>query len=388
MAAIKLRGMTWDHRRAIDPLLAAQHEFGKRHPGIEIDWHTRPLSGFEFTPVDVLAQTYDLIVLDHPFMGRVAQSRCLLPLKTHLPLHDGDFVGPSLATYRMASEIWAVPVDAACQVAVSRPDLMARIGASAPRDWQQLLALGSMARRHGLWLGIGLKGVHSLMTFFTLMANLGTPCATDPLQPLFNAGEAREALGLMRALLEYCPPKALDWNSIALHDQMMARGDLVFCPAVYCYATYAEADHAHPLRFHDFPGPAGPRGSTIGGTGLGVSASCAHPDAALAYAAFAASPETQLLFARHHGQPASRAAWQDETVNARFGGCYRDTRATMDQCWIRPRYDGYLAFQEAGGDLIESHLRGEMGEADLLDRLLQLHAAASRGGGTVSPPQS
>ena len=213
------------------------------------------------------------------------------------------------------------------------------------------------------------------MTFFTLMANLGTPCATDPCQPLFDTHAAREALGLMRALIAYCPPEVLDWNSIALHDQMMARDDLLFCPAVYCYATYAEADHAHPLRFHDLPGPMGPRGSTIGGTGLGVSAHCAHPEAALAYARFTAELQTQLLFASHHGQPAQRAAWEDATINDRFGGCYRNTRATMDQCWIRPRYDGYLAFQEAGGDIIESYLRGETGEAALLDGLQKLHTS-------------
>lgn len=376
MGKIRLKGMTWDHRRAVDPLLAARDMFTTRHPEIEVIWHSRPLSGFEFTPVDVLAETYDLIILDHPFMGRVANSGCLLPLGSSLALQDGDFVGPSLATYRMAGEIWSVPVDAACQVAVSRPDLMARLGGHVPRDWQQLLRLGHEARQRGLWLAIGLKGVHSLMTFFTLMANLGRPCAIDPAEPLFDAGAAREALGLMRALLAYCPPQALDWNSIALHDQMSLRDDLVFCPAVYCYATYAEADHAHPLRFHDFPGPQGPRGSTIGGTGLGVSARSAHPGAALAYACFAAELDTQLLFAHHHGQPARRAAWEDAAINDRFGGCYRDTRATMDQCWIRPRYDGYLAFQEAGGDLIESHLRGDMAEAALLDRLSELHAAA------------
>lgn len=388
MAKIRLKGMTWDHRRAIDPLLAGQEFFNQRYPDIEVTWHSRPLSGFEFTPVDVLAETYDLIILDHPFMGLVAESRCLLPLASRLTLQDNDFVGPSLATYRMAGEIWAVPVDAACQVAVSRPDLMARIDAEAPRDWDQLLELGRLAQRNGLSLAIGLKGVHSLMTFFTLMANLGTPCATDPAQPLFEAGAAREALGLMRALIAYCPPQALDWNSIALHDQMQARDDLVFCPAVYCYATYAEADHAHPLRFHDFPGPKGPGGSTIGGTGLGVSARSAHPDAALAYAGFAAELDTQLMFARHHGQPARRAAWEDDVINKRFGGCYRDTRATMDQCWIRPRYDGYLQFQEKAGDLIEASLRGEISAASLLDRLQRLHAEPSRGGGTVSPRHS
>jgi len=375
LAKIKLKGMTWDHRRAVDPLIAAQEVFRQRHPDIDITWYSRPLSGFEFTPVEVLAKTYDLIILDHPFMGQVEQSGCLMPLGTSLELHDGDFVGPSLATYRMAGEIWSVPVDAACQVAVSRPDLMARIGVEIPLDWQQLLGLGHLARQRGLWLAIGLKGVHSLMTFFTLMANLGTPCATNPEEPLFEIQAARQVLNLMRSLLAFCPPEALDWNSIVLHEQMASRDDLVFCPAVYCYATYAEADNNRPLRFHDFPGPQGPRGSTIGGTGLGLSASCAHPEAALAYARFAAEQNTQLLFARHHGQPAHHAAWEDQAINDHFGCCYRDTRTTMDQCWIRPRYDGYLRFQEAAGEVIEAHLRGKTSETAMLDRLQHLHGA-------------
>ena len=373
MEKIRLKGMTWDHRRAIDPLLALQQEFQKECPDVEIEWHARPLSGFEFTPVDDLASDYDLIVLDHPFMGFAARSGCLLALDS-LGLADGDFVGPSIATYRMAGKLWAVPIDAACQVAVSRPDLMARIGQPPPRDWAELIRLGQRAKGQGLLLAIGLKGVHSLMTFFTLMANLGTPCPTRQDAALFEPAAARHALGVMRDLLACCPPEVLDWNSIALHDQMAARSDLVFCPAVYCYATYAEADNVHPLRFHDFPGPSGPRGSTIGGTGLAVSAASYQREAALAYARFAARLSTQTGFAHHHGQPARRECWEDAAINARFGGCYRDTRATMEQCWIRPRYDGYLAFQEAGGDLIESHLRGALGEDALLDRLARLHA--------------
>lgn len=388
MAKIRLKGITWDHRRAVDPLLAAQKIFARRYENIEIEWHSRPLSGFEFTPVDALARNYDFVILDHPFMGKVAQSGCLVPLGAKFALTDADFVGPSLATYRMAGQIWAVPVDAACQVAVSRPDLMRGMDAEAPRDWTQLLDLGQRAQRRDLRLAIGLKGVHSLMTFFTLMANLGLPCSTDPVQPLFDRRAAQEVLGLMRALLGYCPPQVLDWNSIALHDQMTTSNELVFCPAVYCYATYAEADLSHPLRFHDLPGPNGPRGSTIGGTGLGVSAYCAHPEAALLYAGFTAELETQALFARHHGQPALRAIWEDTNINESFGGCYRDTRATMDLCWIRPRYDGYLAFQEGAGELIESHLRGETSEPVLLDRLQQLHSKASLAAGTVSRPRS
>ena len=53
MPSIRLRGMTWDHRRAIDPLRATQVTFADLHPGIEIEWSSRPLHGFEFTPVAV-----------------------------------------------------------------------------------------------------------------------------------------------------------------------------------------------------------------------------------------------------------------------------------------------------------------------------------------------
>ncbi len=377
MSPIRLRGMTWDHRRAVDPLLATQAMFAQAHPGIEIEWASRPLHGFEFTPVAELAKAYDFIILDHPFCGDIAAGNCLLPVDAVVG-DAGSFVGPSLETYVYAGKTWAVPVDAACQVAVSRPDLMARLEAPAPVDWSQLLELGRRATRQGMKLAIGLRGVHSLMTFFTLCANAGRPCATERDQPFADPAAARAALEQMRALLSLCPAQALDWNSIELHDVMVARDDLVFCPAVYCYATYAEADQRRPLRFHDFPGPRGPGGSTIGGTGLGVSAHCAHPEAAMAYARFAASAETQRAFALHHGQPARIEAWRDAALDARFGGCYGGTLRTLEQCWIRPRFAGYLGFQAKAGPLIERHLRGEIAERDLLDQLQKAFDTAGK----------
>jgi len=378
MPPVRLRGMTWDHRRAADPLLATQAMFAQQHPGIEIEWSSRPLHGFEFTPVAELARSHDMIILDHPFCGDIAASNCLLPLDDILA---GDvrsaFVGPSLETYVYQGKTWALPVDAACQVAVSRPDLMTALDCAPPADWAALLDLGRKAARHGMKLAIGLRGVHSLMTFFTLCANLGKPCAMSPREPFADLGTARAALEHLRDLLALCPRAALDWNSIALHDVMVARDDLVFCPAVYCYATYAEADQRRPLRFHDFPGPSGPCGSTIGGTGLGISAHCANPEAALTYARFAAKAATQSAFARHHGQPARVECWKDTEINARFGGCYRDTLRTMEGCWIRPRFAGYLGFQAKAGDLIEHHLRGALNERDLLDQLRRLFEASA-----------
>ena len=373
---MKLRGMTWQHRRAVDPLLGTAQMFRTIHPDIEIEWSTRPLSGFEFTSITALAKEYDLIILDHPFMGEVAKSESLVPLNDLAGIDAAKFVGPSLETYSLNGTLWAMPVDAACQVSVARADLLQRLDAEPPRDWRALMALGERSRRNDLSLAIGLKGVHSLMTFFTLMANLGAPCAVTPKEAFADRHAAGEALGLMRNLLEYCPPEVLDWNSIQLHDQMSERDDLLFCPAVYCYATYAEADFRNPLRFHEFTGPNGPAGSTIGGAGLAVSAYSRYRTAALDYMRFAAELATQHAFALHHGQPARREVWQDDAVNERFGNCYRNTLATMDSCWIRPRHKGYLSFQAIGGDMIEAHLRGLLAQDVLLDRLEQSYAAS------------
>jgi multiple sugar transport system substrate-binding protein len=376
MTTIALRGMTWQHRRAIDPLIETYPIFQQLRPDICVEWESRPLHGFEFTPVEELARKYDLIILDHPFAGDIASKGYLQPVDGLVdPLLESAFVGPSLASYRYGGNLWALPVDAACQVGAVRPDLLARLDRPYPRTWDELLVLGVAARRIGCYLAIGLRGVHSLMTLFTLCANLGRPCGTDPIVPLLDRDTARQALAAMRSLLAYCPPRALDWNSIDLHDAMVARDDLVCCPAVYCYATYAEVDVRRPLRFFDLPGLAGPtpRGSTLGGAGIGLSAHSVHPEAAKTYLLFLMEPATQRAFAAHHGQPARIDAWEAPAIDARYGGCYSTTRATIDAAWIRPRYAGYLEFQAEGGTLVERHLRGELAESALLERLELLH---------------
>jgi multiple sugar transport system substrate-binding protein len=371
----------WSHRRAVAPLKETLPEFAAEHPQIVIEWSERSLAGFEFDPVPMLAERFDLIILDHPFCGDIATSKCLVPLDDLAGLEDRLFVGPSLASYRYDGRIWALPIDAAAQVAVSRPELMGRLGVEVPRTWEDVVRLGRKANRSGMHIAIALKGVHSLMTFFTLCANLGAPCDGRSGHPLVNCDVARDALDAIEELLSLAPKAVLDWDSMGLHEAMAAGDSLVYCPAVYLYATYAEPDFRHPLRFHDFPGLRGPdpSGSTLGGTGLGISAKCHDLDAALAYAAYLLRPGTQAAFGRHHGQPARKEAWTAPDIDARFGGAFSATRATLEASWIRPRYPGYPQFQREGGELTELHLRGEIGRRALLDRLQQSHELWSGG---------
>lgn len=379
---LSLKGMTWDHRRATEPLVALDSAFTACRPDVSVSWNARPLAGFEFDSIERLAAENDLIIFDHPFCGRIAATRCFLSVTELLNDAGGDraFVGPSMASYDVGDGHWGVPVDAACQVAVYRPDLLERLGGTVPQTWDQACALGERARRQGLSLAIGLKGVHSLMTFFSLCASMGSPYA-DETSSAVDESAAREALAQMRRLVALCKAPVFDLNSIALHDVLAASGDLVYCPAVYGFAAYGEADGANAVAFGPFAGMDGERpgsGSTIGGAGLGLSARlAAQPellDAALDYARLAASGSAQRdVFATHHGQPAHVDAWSDAAIDERFNGFFSATQETMERSWIRPRHDGYLKFQEHGGELIEAHLRGDLAEHTLFARLKALH---------------
>ena len=356
---IGLKGLTWDHRRAIDPMIAAAKAFAEQRPDVDIAWDVQPLSGFEFRPIDDIVRDYDLLVFDHPHVGHAAEAGLLRPLDHLLP--RDTFIGPSLATYRWQEALWAVPIDAACQTACYRPDLLPE---GPPATWSELMAMAGRRR-----LACGLKGVHAFMCFLTLAANLGDPSKQEKAGPLVRCETAATVLAMLRELAAACPPEALDWNSIALQDAMRARDDLAYCPLVYGFATYAEADRVPQLAYTDIPdaGGLGPVGSTIGGAGLGVSAETREADAAEAFAAFMAEGAIQCcIVARCHGQPAHRDAWDDPEIDARFGGFFTATRRTIEAGAIRPRHAGYMTLQAAAGPLIEGHLRGEIAEATVL----------------------
>ena len=70
---VVLKGITWGHRRAIAPLKETLPGFAAEHPDIVVEWSERSLAGFEFDPVPALAERFDLIILDHPFCGDIAE---------------------------------------------------------------------------------------------------------------------------------------------------------------------------------------------------------------------------------------------------------------------------------------------------------------------------
>ncbi|MDX0683371.1 extracellular solute-binding protein [Sinorhizobium medicae] len=352
-----LKGMTWNHPRGYDPMVACSRAWQEKS-GVEIQWEKRSLQDFETFPVEVLARDYDLIIIDHPHVGQITSENCLLPLD--VPGREADrqalsaaSVGPSYRSYEWNARQWAFPIDAATQVQAWRPDRTERL-----RTWREVLDL---ARSGGVVLP--LRPPHSLMSFFTLCGNLGRPCRSNGQGDLVDAETGATAIELLKEIAALVDPVCFDIDPIAAFEAMAEEGAAFACaPLIYGYVSYSMAGFRPALiRFGDIPeigGAAGPVGSALGGTGIAVSAFSKAPEQAIDFAYWVASGDVQRgIYAACGGQPGHGAAWQDETVNAATHDFYRATRATLEAAWLRPRHDGYMAFQQAGSDRLNEGLR-------------------------------
>ncbi|GAA3545965.1 extracellular solute-binding protein [Nonomuraea rosea] len=339
-----MRGLTWDHPRGYAPLdeltrldLAGANPYGDVPEPIE--WDRQPLEGFESEPIAELCRRYDVLVIDHPGLGAAVDA--LVPMDdlfgpAELQSLRSGSVGRSFDSYHLDGRQWALPLDAATQVAAARP------GVEMPGTWPELPEFARDTR-----LALCLGGPHAFLMFCAL-------CSGD-----FRDEEAgTRALELMAELLALADRELSVLNPIGVLDAL-SDGAAGCCPLVYGYATY-------PLTFTDAPSwPGREPGSVLGGTGLAVSGRRIGElrDAVRAHLRRLLSEPVQTgLFPATGGQPAARAAWES-------AGFYRDTRATMDAAWIRPRFPGYIALQERSSALIRDGLLARDHPRDLLRNL-------------------
>ena len=385
MSGTELQGITWDHERGRDPLLATAERF-EAETGIRVNWTARSLQAFADAPIPDLAEQYDLLVLDHPHLGEIVPTGALLPLDDLL---DRDFiadqarssVGPSHASYEWEGRLWGLAIDAAGHVSAYRPDLLERLGVGVPETWDDVFALDEAARSAGMSISLPNKAVDTLGTLLTLLANSGT----EPYQgeeQLAPRSAALEKLALLTRLTVASPPEAFSWNPILLLDHMAEHDDVVYCPILFGYSNYSRPGFRRSLvQFRPVPSAGlGPCGGVIGGAGLSVSSRCRELDAARAYAEYVASPEVQrTLYVEAGGQPGHRAAWIDPHANELSSAYFAETLPGLDAGYLRPRYDGALLVQNDGGNMVWESLRSGGDPSDLLDRLDALYRRSLAG---------
>ncbi|MDR3493511.1 MAG: extracellular solute-binding protein [Ancalomicrobiaceae bacterium] len=369
---IQLRGLAWDHRRCWGPLDASVAPYCAAHPDLHIAWDRRSLYEFgEGALADVLT-SYDLIIFDHPFIGDIAAGQLLVPFDGYLSADQltgfaADSVGKSWESYARAGSQWALPIDAACQVASYRPDLMAAYGPE-PADHAALIRLARRLRADGKSIGLPMVPTDAMC----LLLSFAAQKTGNAPYGYCDRAVVEASVAELRELVQLAHPLSRQWNPIRCYDHMVANDDVVYVPYAFGYVNYASADNGPHLAFCDVPA-AGHVGALLGGAGIGVSAQSAHRDAAMAYAIHLSLPAYQRRqYVDAGGQPGSLSAWQDEQVNRATRNFFRNTLATVQASYLRPTDPGFIDFFRAAAPLAVRTILGEMSATELVARLAQL----------------
>ena len=358
MSEIVLKGITWGHSRGITPLLAAAQRFSELHPEVTIQWKKRTLQEFADFPLEKLVNEYDLLIIDHPWVGCAAATNSVLPLDECLPAaylqnQSGNSVGDSHISYYYDNHQWALAIDAATPAASYRADLLQQHGVAVPDTWDALMSLAKDGK-----VAIPAIPIDILMNFYMFCIALGEEPFRQTNQ-VISKEIGVQALQTMRDLYSLIDKKLFASNPIHVAELMSTTNDYWYCPFAYCYSNYPRLGYAkYPLTYANLVhfGAARLR-STIGGTGLAVSSYTKHKKEAVDFTAWICSEECQSTFyVQHGGQPGHLAAWTNNMANLLTNGFFHTVLPVMKNGYMRPRYNGYLHFQDHAGDPVQRYL--------------------------------
>jgi multiple sugar transport system substrate-binding protein len=372
---IILNGITWGHSRGITPLLAYAQRFSELYPGVEVNWKKRTLQEFADFPIEKLTEHYDLLIIDHPWVGCAAATECVLPLEQYLSeeyLDDQlkNSVGYSHLSYNYNAHQWALAIDAATPAASYRADLFEKNNASTPTTWEDVIELATNGK-----VAVPAIPIDLLMNFYMFcIANGCEPFLRD--DKVIDEATGVKALQMMHQLYSVVDRKMFDYNPIAVAEVMSKTDDYWYCPFAYCYSNYSRDGYAkNMLMYADLVDYNGTKlRSTVGGTGIAVSAFSKFKELAVKFAEEIVSNKCQSTFyVEHSGQPGHRAAWESESANKLCNNFFKNVLPTMDNGYIRPRYNGYLHFQDHGGDRVREYLMHGGDERKVLNTLNELY---------------
>jgi multiple sugar transport system substrate-binding protein len=388
---VELAGSSWNHERGHAPLVATAAEYERITGEVRISWSPRSLKEFGVSSVEDLARHYDLIVIDHPHIGLMAQSGCAVAFDEvvdpdRLESLAAGSPGHSHESYHYAGHQWALAIDAACQVSAWRPDLLP----APPRTWAEVAELSRSG--HVLW---PLCDVDAAASMLTLLASLHAPVNFTAGQ-ILSRNVARRALAIMREIALTSDPCCLTANPIDALEALSGGADFWYSPLTFGYLNYARAGHSGAqVRFGDIPRSAvddQPRGALLGGAGLAVSASSQHRDSAVSYALHVASARTQRsTYLAAGGQPAHGEVWSNPAADTVSGGFFTGTGPTMEASWTRPHGPAFVPFQNEMIELFADSRRWLAYPEEFLDDLEACYrrhgaprASASENMGTAS----
>ncbi len=379
MKPIVLRGITWNHSRALPPLVATAQRFEELHPDVRIQWEKRSLHEFGHADIVTLARNFDLLVIDHPMAGDAEVAGVLndlLPLLSSADVEDlqDDSLGPCFSSYMYNNRLYALPIDAAAPAASLRLDLFEQHDLREPKVWADVLSLARLG-----WVRMPGFSADLFLNFMGLCVSRGGAVVENE-ERLVEHEIGAQCLEQLCELAALMPDDIYRLNPIALYERMAIEDSFAYCPFAYTYSNYSRKGFgAKHIRFSN---PVAldenlPMRTVLGGTGIAISTKCDQIALALDYSRFIAGRTCQsTLYGVCGGQPASRSAWLDPFLNQLTDDFFTRTQASIESAYVRPRYPGYVSLQERAGEAIAEYCKRRGNTRVLLEQIDALYRSS------------
>ena len=108
-----LRALAWDHQRGFGAAKSVAEAYAKTRDDVRVVWDNRPKMMFAYMPLEDMFTTYDLVLFDHPTVGRTVDS--LPPMACLDDLIEAEWlsslransIGPTYESYTLHGRQWA-----------------------------------------------------------------------------------------------------------------------------------------------------------------------------------------------------------------------------------------------------------------------------------------
>lgn len=351
-----VKGISWDHPRGYQPLRATA-ELWKQQTGVTINWDVRTLQEFGDFPIEKLIDIYDFIIIDHPYMGEASSKKLLVPLDKYLPkdflnIQQQLSVGPSYKSYEYVGNMYALPVDAAAQVAACRKDIIDGINWTIPTETTGLKVAASLLPKK-YCIAVPLCPTDIWCVFLSLCAQYSNGNFFSGSGVDIDAGQW--ALEQIRDWRSFIHKASFEMNPIQMLSQMASNDEIIYCPFTFGYTNYSRRKSASKIvNFIDVPRFKNNNvTSLLGGAGIAVSYKTQHLTECIDFIRYILSPQIQqTVYFQNEGQPALLNVWTDEQCNEDSSDFFKNTLFTMQYAYVRPRIPNFNVFQEKAADLI------------------------------------
>lgn len=273
---------------------------------------------------------YDLIAMDVVWLPKFAAANWLIDLTDRIPEEElSDFLPADLDGGRYEGRLYRLPYRTDAGMLYYRTDLLEEAGLEPPETFEDLLTASRTIQEAGgatwgyVWQGRQYEGL-AAMFVEVLAGSGGFWINPDTLEVGLDGPEAIEAINFLRSTIGdgVSPPGVTTYQEEEAR-RLFQGGNAVFMRN-WPYAFPLGNSDESPIqgRFNIKPmvhAPGQDSAGAIGGWGLGISSTTAHPDEALEVVRFFASEEAQKLMALENGYLPTRASlYSDADILERY----------------------------------------------------------------------